>query len=485
MKQLCLLAVILLPSTNIQAQWQPDVRLTFDTLFSSTSFSNARSIEATAGKVYSVWSDARDGNREIYCKISPDDGVSWENDIRLTNNGAGSIFPSITVAGSVVHVVWEEYRDGNGEIYYKRSPDAGVSWGAHTRLTNNPANSFSPSVAVSGMDVHLTWFDQRDGNDEIYYKRSGDGGLNWGADTRLTNDPFASVFPSIAVSDSVVHVVWEEHRDGNGEMYYKRSSDGGITWGTDTRLTTDAAQSFSPSIAASGSAAHIAWFDRRNGNFEIYHKHSGDGGLSWGVDTRVTVNAAVSNYPSVSVSGSHVHLVWFDERDGNTEIYYNHSTDRGVTWGADIRLTNNAARSTDPCVAVSGAVVHVVWTDARDNGPGYNGNYEIYYKRNPSGNPVQVSAQDTNIPDDYVLSQNYPNPFNPNTVISFSLPQSEVVTLSVFNILGEETALLVAGRLAAGTHRVEWRPQDVPSGVYLYRIQAGSFVQTRKLAFIK
>ena len=77
-------------------------------------------------------------------------------------------------------------------------------------------------------------------------------------------------------------------------------------------------------------------------------------------------------------------LVWFDERDGNTEIYYNRSNDKGVTWGADTRLTNNAARSTDPCVAVSGSNVHVAWTDARDNSPTYSGNFEIYYKRNPS-----------------------------------------------------------------------------------------------------
>ena len=116
---------------------------------------------------------------------------------------------------------------------------------------------------------------------------------------------------------------------------------------------------------------------------EIYDKHSADGGLNWAVDKRITNNQAVSNYPSVSVSASSVHLVWFDERDGNTEIYYNASSDRGATWGTDIRLTNDGARSTDPCLAVSGSNIHVLWTDARDNFPTYTGNYELYYKRNP------------------------------------------------------------------------------------------------------
>src|SRR5262249_38162599 len=151
------------------------------------------------------------------------------------------------------------------EIYYKRSTDAGVTWGGDTRLTNNPANSFSPSVAVFDNHVHLTWFDQRDGNNEVYYKRSDDGGLTWGADTRLTNNHAVSVFPAIATSGSmVVHVAWQEHRDGNGEIYYKRSSDGGITWGNDMRLTNNAANSFAPSIAAAGLDVHVAWFDQRD-----------------------------------------------------------------------------------------------------------------------------------------------------------------------------------------------------------------------------
>src|SRR5262249_5744031 len=155
---------------------------------------------------------------------------------------------------------------------------------------------------------------------EIYYKRSSDGGLTWGADTRLTNNPSGSTVPAIVASGNNVHVAWEEYRHGPAEIYYKRSSDGGATWGNDTRLRNNSANSFSPSIAASGSDVNVAWFDQRDGNFEIYDKHSADGGLNWEPDIRVTTNLAVSNYPSVSVSAPNVHIVWFDERDGNTEI---------------------------------------------------------------------------------------------------------------------------------------------------------------------
>jgi hypothetical protein len=380
--------------------WLPDLRLTFDSAFSSTSLSNASCMAvgtttADGEILHLIFFDERDGNREIYYKHSTNGGTTWSPDVRLTNNAAISHFPAIAVSGPIVHVVWEEYRDGNAEIYYKRSPDAGVSWSADARLTNNSAKSLSPALAVFGGVVHVTWFDQRDGNNEIYYKRSEDGGLSWGADTRLTNDLSSSIYSAIAVSEAFVYIAWEEHRDGNGEIYYKRSTDGGVTWGLDTRLTNNSANSFSPSIAASGDEVNIAWFDQRDGNLEIYDKHSANGGANWSADKRVTIDASVSNYPSVAVSGSSVHLVWFDERDGNTEIYYNHSTDKGTTWETDIRLTNDAARSTDPCIALAGSTVHIVWTDARDNASAYKGNYEIYHKRNPSGNPLP--AQDPTV----------------------------------------------------------------------------------------
>lgn len=384
--------------------WSPDMRLTLHSTFSSTSFNNAKCLAvdplgARLGILHLIFFDDRDGNREIYYKRSTNGGTTWTPDTRLTNNTATSHFPSIAVWGQAVHVVWEEYRDGNAEIYYKRSFDGGTSWGADTRLTNDPASSLSPSVGVVDNQVHLTWFDQRDGNNEVYYKRSADGGLSWSADTRLTSNPSSSIFSAIAVSKAMVHIAWEEHRDGNGEIYYKRSTDGGITWEAETGLTNNAAQSFSPSISANVLDVNVAWFDQRDGNLEIYDKHSADGGLSWSADKRVTNNAAVSNYPSVAVSGSRVHLVWFDERDGNTEIYYNRSTDRGATWGTDVRLTNDAARSTDPCVAVSGPNVHAIWTDARDNVPTYTGNYEIYYKRNTSPSALDEPGSDASVSD--------------------------------------------------------------------------------------
>ncbi|HEY5122485.1 MAG TPA: sialidase family protein, partial [Ignavibacteria bacterium] len=204
-----------------------------------------------------------------------------------------------------MHIAWEDNRNANYDIYYKRSSDGGISWGADVRMTNNNSSySASASITVSGSVVHVVWYDNRDGNQEIYYKRSTDAGISWGADVRLTNNTGASYFPSVAVSGSVVHVVWIDGRDGNNEIYCKRSTDAGLSWGADTRLTNNTAYSFYPSIAVSGSVVHVVWEDYRDGNYEIYYKSSLDEGVSWGTDTRLTNNTAGSYFPSVAVSGS-------------------------------------------------------------------------------------------------------------------------------------------------------------------------------------
>jgi len=85
----------------------------------------------------------------------------------------------------------------------------------------------------------------------------------------------------------------------------------------------------------------------------------------------------------------------------------------------------------------------------------------------------------------YTLDQNYPNPFNPSTVISWHLAVSSHVNLAIFNVLGKKVATLVSEKQAEGNHHVEWDASGLASGVYFYKIQAGSFNQTKKLILIK
>lgn len=88
-------------------------------------------------------------------------------------------------------------------------------------------------------------------------------------------------------------------------------------------------------------------------------------------------------------------------------------------------------------------------------------------------------------PIKFELKQNYPNPFNPTTKIEFSLPKKEQVSLKIFNSIGDEVATLVNEALPAGIHNRSWNAVDVASGVYFFRLQAGGFIETKKLVLMK
>ena len=98
---------------------------------------------------------------------------------------------------------------------------------------------------------------------------------------------------------------------------------------------------------------------------------------------------------------------------------------------------------------------------------------------------TSVTLASENIPDSYKLAQNYPNPFNPSTTIGFSIPEESFVELKVFDVLGNEVATLAKDNYAAGTYKTNFNGGNYPSGIYLARITAGSFIQTRKMMLLK
>jgi hypothetical protein len=106
-------------------------------------------------------------------------------------------------------------------------------------------------------------------------------------------------------------------------------------------------------------------------------------------------------------------------------------------------------------------------------------------------NPIELTAPKVQaLPKDFSLSQNYPNPFNPTTTISYALPANAYVKLVVYNILGQKVKTLVDEEQTAGYRQVVWNGQNdrggtVGSGIYFYRIQAGSFTKTAKMSLLK
>jgi hypothetical protein len=98
---------------------------------------------------------------------------------------------------------------------------------------------------------------------------------------------------------------------------------------------------------------------------------------------------------------------------------------------------------------------------------------------------TDVISTSDDLPQNFYLSQNYPNPFNPSTSIEFSIPQASFVELKVFDVLGNEVVTLAKKNYPAGTYKTDFNADDLPSGMYIARMTAGNFIQTKKMLLLK
>jgi len=99
--------------------------------------------------------------------------------------------------------------------------------------------------------------------------------------------------------------------------------------------------------------------------------------------------------------------------------------------------------------------------------------------------PVSVEEIPGTIPSEFALTQNYPNPFNPTTTISFTMPEANVVSLKVFNMLGQEVATIINEQKAAGAYKATFDASNIASGTYVYTLKVGSFVESKKMILLK
>jgi BNR repeat-containing family member len=270
---------------------------------------------------------------------------------------------------------------------------AQADWTTAKRLTWTSGDSAYPAMAVDSANaVHVVWEDDTNDNYEIYYKNSTDGGITWSAQKRLSWTSGGSYAPAIAVdSNDSIHVVWEDDTLENSEIFYKRSMDGGKNWSAINRLTWNAGQSYDPAIAiGSAGAIYLVWDDNPMGNAEVFYKRSINGGNNWSVSKKLTSTSGNSYLPAVAIgAGETIHIVWEDDTPGNYEIHYMSSSDGGTTWSPAKRITSTAGNSHHAAIVIDSAdTIHVVWHDYDTPG-----NSEIYYKRGPAGGKTWNTAR--------------------------------------------------------------------------------------------
>ena len=176
----------------------------------------------------------------------------------------------------------------------------------------------------------------------------------------------------------------------------------------------------------------------------------------------------------VFVDSLYQYQVIAKDQDGDTLIYSLTTAPGFLSIDENSGLIEGAPSSND----IGEHPVSIMVDDGHGNQ--VNQSYTLYVE-----NPTGIYDLANQIPDDYIIFQNYPNPFNPLTVIRYGLPDYSHVKIEVFNISGQRVYILTDEEKPAGYYEVEFNAASLSSGIYLYRIQAGSFLETRKMTLIK
>jgi len=313
-------------------------------------------------------------------------GTTWsEYTIRLTTYGDFDGIPSITqTSDGKIWIVWMTKTGSSYTVVCKTSIDAGTSWSNEAILAPGPDMDIDPSI-FQAMDntIWVVWSSSRTGGYDLYYKTSSDNGVSWSSDTRLTTDQAEEFNPAITqTANGTVWVVWSSSRTGGYDLYYKTSSDNGVSWSSDTRLTTDPNLDKLPSIAQTGDGKiWVVWCsDRLAGNYELFYKIYN--GSSWSNDAQLTANPRIEMDPMIlQTFDGEIYIFWSSRSHGETgqdDLYYITSSDNGSTWSNNIQFTTDNNDDMWPSVTQTGDwKIWVVWTSNRGDQP--DGNWDIYY----------------------------------------------------------------------------------------------------------
>lgn len=275
---------------------------------------------AWSGSEFGIaWSDNRDGDYEIYFARVSAQGAKVGSEVRITTSTGVSFLAGrnpLTWSGAAYGLTWSDQRDGNYETYFARLSATGAKIGSDLRVTNDGATSLYASIAFSGAEYGLVWQDNRTGNYEVYFARVSASGAKVGGDMRLTTAGSSAEYPFLCWGPGQWGVTWHDSRDGAAEVYFTQVNGSGVEQGDDVRLTAAPSAASLPALAWSGSEYAVVWADYRAGNWDLFSLSVGSDG-SGGAERLLTTAAASEQDPVLVVSGRGLGL--FYARDATAD----------------------------------------------------------------------------------------------------------------------------------------------------------------------
>ncbi len=384
-----------------------------------------------------------------------DGGISWQNQASGTNVVFRSICFTDTSTGFLV--------GDNGTIL--KTTNSGISWDTQQSGTSGPLRSVHFPNNNDGYVVGII--------DTLL--KTSNAGNNWNS---LIIKTIAITSPNggEAWLNGELHTIkWNANLIENVKI--ELSVDNGATWETVDDSYPNTGEFFWIINIPMYSASEECLIKISDVTDSIVYDISNE---AFTIEP-VGITVISPNGGEVWLNGSIQNITWISENLGSSYLRIKLSTDNGQNWNSMAFAVPNTGTYSWLVNSNSASEECLIRIETL--------NHNFYDDSDSIFTIEIIQAIEDNIseeqPADFNLSQNYPNPFNPSTIIKYQIPEANFVSLIVYNVLGNEIEALVYEEKPTGTYEVEFSGNGLPSGIYFYKLQAGSFVETRKMILLK
>lgn len=309
-------------------------------------------VAADQDRVHVVWQDKREGNYEIYYSQSIKGGA-FSEPVNISRSAGISDLPRVKVRGDRVYVVWSDNSSGAYQIMLARSDDGGEVFLDPSRLSDGMTNTGPAHIAIDETRFFVVWDEVREGHPSIMLSKDG-------GPPRAISRGKGGFLPRVAVSGDRVVVVWFADSGLDQEILAVRSEDGGRSFSEPTLISVGQRQAYAPSIAIDGAGrAFIVWHDRTAGKFEIFLSVLGDEGEAFTTPKQISTSDRDSIFASIEVvRRGEAAISWLS----GGVIVYGQISRRG-DWRSPSRLLNAFGSAGPPQLAIDGREAIVVWDE--------------------------------------------------------------------------------------------------------------------------
>jgi hypothetical protein len=419
----------------------------------------------------------------IVVQKSTNGGITWSNGVGVGYNPPKdedkewmAVDRTFGPYHNNIYMAWTEFDNitspgpaDSSRILFSRSTDQGASWAAPIRISeigggayddDNTVEGAVPAVGPNG-EIYLSW----SGHELIYFDKSTDGGLTWGTDAVIATQPGGWVF------------------DIDGIM----------------RCNGFPVTLCDVSLSPYRGHVYVVFSDIRNGTLDadIFFIKSTDGGATWTTPVSPVDEYVVRHqffpWATIDPVTGYIYIVFYDRRyttQNATDVFVAMSKDGGATW-TDFKVSES------PFTPVPGVFFGDYTNIAALNGKVYpiwmrmdSGDLSVWMAHVNIPVPTAIAFADRPVETRVALRQNFPNPFNPVTRIEFDLSHAMLVTVNIYDVSGRLVAKVAERSFDGGPHHVDWDGTDhngrqVSSGIYFYKLSAGGQTVTKKMTLLK